>query len=62
MPVLTDIILTTEKEIQYRKWVDVGLSFAISTSFETLDQSECLSLADRRMYKYKQHKKIVMVN
>lgn len=54
---LTDLLLEAEKEIQKRGWEDGGLSFGIATSFETLNQSECLSLADQRMYKYKQSKK-----
>lgn len=54
---LTNLLLEAEKEIQKRGWEDGGLSFGIATSFETLNQSECLSLADQRMYKYKQSKK-----
>lgn len=54
---LTDLLLKTEKELQQRGWKNAGLSFGIATSFETLNQSECLSLADQRMYKYKQDKK-----
>ncbi|MDX2369434.1 MAG: diguanylate cyclase [Colwellia sp.] len=54
---LSDLLLETEKELQYNGWKDTGLSFGIATSFETLNQSECLSLADQRMYKYKQDKK-----
>lgn len=53
---LQELLLKTEKELQQRGWKDVGLSFGIATSFETLNQSECLSLADQRMYKYKQCK------
>jgi len=53
---LSDLLLQTEKELQQKGWIDAGLSFGIATSFETLNQSECLSLADQRMYKYKQDK------
>ncbi len=56
---LSDLLITTEKELQQRGWSDAGLSFGIATSFETLNQSECLSLADQRMYKYKQDKKSI---
>jgi len=54
---LSDLLIKTEKELKERGWYDAGLSFGIATSFETLNQSECLSLADQRMYKYKQNKK-----
>jgi len=54
---LSDLLLKTEKELQKTGWKDAGLSFGIATSFETQNQSECLSLADQRMYKYKQDKK-----
>lgn len=54
---LSALLLETEKELQQRGWKDVGLSYGIATSFETLNQSGCLSLADQRMYKYKQNKK-----
>ncbi|PKH05960.1 diguanylate cyclase [Moritella sp. Urea-trap-13] len=54
---LSDLLLETEKELQKIRWKEAGISFGIATSFETLNQSECLSLADQRMYKYKQDKK-----
>ena len=54
---LSHLLLETEKELRKRGWEDAGLSFGIATSFETFNQSECLSLADQRMYKYKQNKK-----
>jgi diguanylate cyclase (GGDEF)-like protein len=54
---LSDLLRTTEQELQQRGWKDTGISFGIATSFETQNQSECLSLADKRMYKYKQNKK-----
>ncbi|MBA6353704.1 diguanylate cyclase [Colwellia sp. BRX8-4] len=53
---LSDLLIETAKELQEKGWKDAGLSFGIATSFETLNQSECLSLADKRMYKYKQDK------
>jgi diguanylate cyclase (GGDEF)-like protein len=51
---LSDLILKMEQDLQTTGWKDAGLSFGIATSFETQNQSECLSLADQRMYKYKQ--------
>ena len=54
---LSELLLKTEEELQQRGWKDIGLSFGIATSFETLNQSGCLSLADQRMYKHKQNKK-----
>ncbi|KGJ88676.1 periplasmic/7TM domain sensor diguanylate cyclase [Colwellia psychrerythraea] len=56
---LSDLLFQTEKDLQQQGWNDTGLSFGIATSFETSNQSECLSLADQRMYKYKQDKKAV---
>ncbi|MFT5789492.1 MAG: diguanylate cyclase (GGDEF)-like protein [Shewanella sp.] len=54
---LSDALLKTEEELRQTKWKGIGLSFGIATSFETANQSECLSLADQRMYKHKQDKK-----
>ena len=54
---LSELIKKAEKELQELGWESAGLSFGIATSFETLNQSECLSLADQRMYKYKQGNK-----
>lgn len=59
---LSELLLTTEKELQQRGWKDAGISFGIATSFETLNQSECLSLADKRMYKYKKQKQCVNID
>ncbi|WP_019029871.1 diguanylate cyclase [Colwellia piezophila] len=55
---LSDVIKKAEQELQKTGWESAGLSFGIATSFETLNQSECLSLADQRMYKYKQDNKL----
>ncbi len=54
---LTKLLLKIEKEIQQSSCSSAGLSFGIATSLETQNQSECLSLADQRMYKYKQDNK-----
>ncbi|WP_413701603.1 hypothetical protein ACLKMH_08470 [Psychromonas sp. KJ10-10] len=54
---LSNILLKTEQDLREIGWKEAGLSFGIATSFETLNQSECLSLADQRMYKYKQERK-----
>ncbi|WP_076542139.1 diguanylate cyclase [Shewanella sp. UCD-KL21] len=54
---LSVALLKTEQELQRTRWKSIGLSFGIATSFETANQSECLSLADQRMYKHKQEKK-----
>lgn len=54
---LTKILEETEKELQQNGWSGAGLSFGIATSTETQNQSACLSLADERMYKYKQSRK-----
>jgi len=57
---LTDLIKKAEQELQKIGWESTGLSFGIATSIETLNQSECLSLADQRMYKYKQGNKLLL--
>lgn len=51
---LENILLKSEKTLKTMEWKDIGLSFGIATSFESLNQSGCLSLADERMYRYKQ--------
>jgi diguanylate cyclase (GGDEF)-like protein len=50
---LENILLKSEQALQMMGWQDIGLSFGIATSFEALNQSGCLSLADERMYQYK---------
>jgi diguanylate cyclase (GGDEF)-like protein len=54
---ISDAIQSTERELKKSGWEDAGLSFGIATSFETLSQSECLALADKRMYDYKKNNK-----
>lgn len=54
---LSTLLCEAEKEIREIGWKDTGFSFGIATSFETFNQSECLALADQRMYKNKQNKK-----
>ncbi|WP_284204108.1 sensor domain-containing diguanylate cyclase [Psychromonas marina] len=54
---LSDIMLNTEQELKHLGWDDAGLSFGIATSFESVNQSACLSLADKRMYQCKKAKK-----
>ena len=53
---LSTLLLESEQELQQRGWDAIGFSFGIATSFETLNQSGCLSLADQRMYKHKHEK------
>jgi diguanylate cyclase (GGDEF)-like protein len=36
-----------------KQWSDAGVSFGIATSLETKVPSECISLADKRMYQHK---------
>lgn len=54
---ISALLLESETELQHNGWPHASLSFGIATSFETLNQSECLSLADQRMYQHKQSKK-----
>jgi diguanylate cyclase (GGDEF)-like protein len=51
---IESILLKSEKTLKTMEWKNIGLSFGIATSFESLNQSSCLSLADERMYQYKQ--------
>ncbi len=51
---LESILLKSEKTLKAMEWKNIGLSFGIATSFESSNQSRCLSLADERMYQYKQ--------
>ncbi|WP_020210941.1 sensor domain-containing diguanylate cyclase [Gilvimarinus chinensis] len=50
--------LLSEVEIELAKtgWEDAALSFGIATSFESKNPSNCLSLADQRMYQHKRDK------
>lgn len=54
---LSNLLQKMEQDLRERGWKNAGLSFGIATSFETQNHSECLSLADQRMYKYKQQHK-----
>lgn len=53
---LSEFIVDIEKELKQAGWEDSGISYGIATSFETRNQSECLSLADKRMYTNKENK------
>lgn len=52
-----ELILRCELSLQ-EKWDAAGISYGIATSTETKSQSECLTLADDRMYQNKRAKKV----
>lgn len=51
-----DLISHCEVALQ-KNWSAAGISFGVATSIESKSQSECLTLADERMYQYKIAKK-----
>lgn len=53
---IPDLINHCEAELK-EGWSDAGISFGIASSLEGNSQSECLALADERMYQYKRAKK-----
>jgi len=53
---IPELITHCETELQ-KKWPDAGISFGIASSSEGRSQSECLTLADERMYQNKRAKK-----
>lgn len=53
---IPELITHCEKELQ-KNWPDAGISFGIASSIEGHSQSECLTLADERMYQNKRAKK-----
>ncbi len=50
--------LISQCEVELKnEWPDSGISYGIASSTETRSQSECLTLADERMYQHKRTKK-----
>ena len=54
---ISSTLLNADKALQQTKWQGISFSFGIASSFETANQSDCLALADQRMYQHKQDKK-----
>ena len=52
---IPNLIRKCEYQLQYR-WSSAGISYGIATSLESISQSECLTLADDRMYQNKRAK------
>lgn len=46
-----------EQCLRQQGWHESGISYGIATSLEAANQSDCLALADQRMYEHKKHKK-----
>lgn len=55
--VLKHLLEKVDKAIQQTKWNSAGLSYGLATSLETNSLSDCLTLADQRMYQLKHSKK-----
>jgi diguanylate cyclase (GGDEF)-like protein len=51
------IVIQSEKELRAQGWKTSGISYGIASSLEGNNQSECLTLADKRMYEHKRSKK-----
>lgn len=49
-------VTQVEEQIRSADWPQSGLSFGSASSFECVNFSECLSLADQRMYQQKRSK------
>lgn len=54
------LIAECEHELRQQGWYSAGISYGVATSLEGNNQSECLSLADKRMYKHKRSKKALL--
>lgn len=54
---LPDLVVSCERALR-AKWPVAGISYGIATSVESTSQSECLTLADDRMYHNKRSKKL----
>ncbi|UTW04890.1 diguanylate cyclase [Amphritea atlantica] len=56
---ISQLIAQTEQELMQAGWQQASLSYGIANSHESDNLSECLSLADKRMYEQKRSKKEV---
>jgi diguanylate cyclase (GGDEF)-like protein len=54
---ISQFIAQIEQELLQTGWEQASLSFGIANSYESSNVSECLSLADKRMYKHKRSRK-----
>lgn len=50
-------LITASEMVLQQSWTAAGISFGIASSLESKSQSECLTLADERMYQQKKAKK-----
>lgn len=57
--VLKHLLENVDETIKQAKWNSPGLSYGLATSLESNSLSDCLTLADQRMYQLKQSKKCV---
>ncbi len=49
-----------ESELRRQGWHTSGISYGVATSLEGKNQSDCLALADKRMYEHKRSKKALL--
>ncbi len=56
---ISQLITQTEQELRQAGWHQASLSYGVANSYESVNLSECLSLADKRMYEHKRSKKEV---
>jgi len=52
------LIDEVELELRTQGWLEIGISFGFASTSETKTISECLILADQRMYEHKQGKQL----
>lgn len=50
-------LIEHSEQVLKSNWPMAGISFGVASSLESRSQSECLTLADERMYQYKRSKK-----
>lgn len=55
--VLKHLLENVDEAIKQSKWNSAGLSYGLATSIESNSLSDCLTLADQRMYRLKHSKK-----
>lgn len=62
-PLVSDtkaLVEECEAQLRNQGWHTSGISYGIATSLEGKNQSDCLALADKRMYEHKRSKKSLL--
>lgn len=60
VPDIKVLVEQCETELRQQGWHTAGISYGVATSLEGNNQSECLALADKRMYEHKRSKKALL--